>query len=242
MHALKYQNSLSPRQQCILDHCSLVNAVAARLLRRLPNSVVGDDLISVGMIGLIEAFDRFDATKGVPFAAYAELRIRGAMIDELRKVDWVPRSVRKRAERLEHVRTQLRERLKRPPELSELATGMEMTVEELSAYINNARIKRLISFDAPCGDQEGSRLYDLVKSDCTGSDQLMEIAELKRLVNEHIHELDDRGRLSIEMYYFEGATLKEIGNRLGVTESRACQIRTAAISQVRRRVQRALRR
>ena len=242
MHAQKINTAITERQQFILDHCSLVNAVASRLLRRLPSSVNGDDLVSVGMIGLIEAYDRFDSTKGVPFRAYAELRIRGAMIDELRRLDWVPRSVRKRSERLEHVRSNLQQRLKRPPEMSELAEGMEMTVTELTNYISNARISRLISFDVPCGDQDGSRLYDLVQSDCLGSDQILESNEIKRLVHSQITELDERSRLSIELYYFESATLKEIGDRLGVTESRACQIRTAAISQVRRRVQRSLRR
>ena len=229
MNALQIKTQLSTRQQCILEHCTLVNAVASRLLRRLPSSVVGDDLIRVGMIGLIEAYDRFDSTKGVPFSAYAELRIRGAMIDELRKLDWVPRSVRKRAERLEQVRSSLKEKLKRPPELTELAEGMGMTLEALSDYIHNAKIRRLISFDAPCGEQDGSRLYDLVKSDCVGSDQLLEQAEIKRLVNQEITELDDRSRQSIEMYYFESATLKEIGQQL---RHQSClPIRTAAISQ-----------
>ena len=137
------------REQLILDYYPLVRTIACRMARRLPPSVEVDELINIGTLGLIDAVDRYDASRGVPFKAYAEIRIQGAMFDALRGDDWVPRSVRRKVNRIEHAKKTLSFNLGRDPSRDEMAAAMDMSTDEYDNLVRDARIKKLISLDIP---------------------------------------------------------------------------------------------
>ena len=235
MLALFKDTSPDARHECILHYYYLVEAVASRLVRRLPSHVEKSEMIGVGVIGLIEAVDRYDPDKGVPFHAYAELRIRGSMIDALRQQDWVPRSVRRRSDALEDVRNRLLRRLGRLPSHREMAEELGMSEGDFASHMRECRIRKLVSLSAPIG-AEGISLVDLIMSDGPMADEALGSRELQAMACNEVLSLPERERIAVEMYYFKGCTLKEIGDRLGVTESRACQLRSAAIRRLKKRM------
>ena len=235
MLALFKDTSPDARHECILHYFYLVESVASRLVRRLPSHVEKSEMIGVGVIGLIEAVDRFDPDKGVPFHAYAELRIRGSMIDALRQQDWVPRSVRRRSDALEDVRGRLQRRFGRLPSHREIAAELGMSEKGFSSYMRDCKIRKLVSLNAPVGG-EGIALVDLVMADAPLVDDALCSQELQSIACKEVASLPDRERTAVEMYYFQGCTLKQIGDCLGVTESRACQLRSAAIRRLRKRL------
>ena len=226
------------RQKGINDFSPLVRSISSRLIRRLPANIDREDLNSIGFIGLIEAYDRFDRSKGVPFPAYAELRVRGAMIDYLRKQDWVPRSVRRRADTLENIRIDMRQKKGSKPSESELAAALGLSLEGLANYRRDSQISRFISLDSPAGGEENSSLYEMVAADGISPEEQLEEEQLKDLVWKEIERLPEREMQAVQLYYFQKKNLKEIGAFLGVTESRACQIRTAAVRGLRNRIRR----
>ena len=221
------------RHQTILKHFSLVDRVAGRLYRRLPNHVDFEDLMSVGSVGLIDAVNRFQNDRGVPFERYAEIRIQGSMIDHLRQQDWVPRSVRERSRDITQVKNHLSLQLKREATASEVAKAMGLSMVEYRQKEASAQIQSLISTETPIGD-EGGCLGDLLAD--SGADQLetLQKSELISTLRNAISNLEVSDRLVIQQYFFEEQTLKEIGESLGVTESRACQIRQRAVRRLRR--------
>ena len=225
--------TVNHRHQTIIKNFSLVDKVAARLYRRLPNHVDFDELISVGSVGLIDAANRFQDNRGVPFERYAEIRIQGSMIDHLRQQDWVPRSVRERARDIEQIKTRLTEHLNREPTTTEVANAFGMTVAEYRQKEASSQIQTMVSTETPIGD-EGSCLGDLLA--CSGADQLADIeqSELLNVLRQAISSLNEADQQVIEQYFFQEMTLKEIGDSLGVTESRACQIRQRAVGRLRK--------
>ena len=225
--------TINHRHQTIIKNFSLVDKVAARLYRRLPNHVDFDELISVGSVGLIDAANRFQDNRGVPFERYAEIRIQGSMIDHLRQQDWVPRSVRERARDIEQIKTRLTEQLNRDPSTLEVANAFGMSVAEYRQKEASAQIQTMVSTETPIGD-EGSCLGDLLA--CSGIDQLADIerSELLAVLRQAISGLNEADQQVIEQYFFQEMTLKEIGDSLGVTESRACQIRQRAVGRLRK--------
>ncbi|MEC7985884.1 MAG: RNA polymerase sigma factor FliA [Myxococcota bacterium] len=235
------QKSLSvERQDYILSFYPMVYSIARRLIRRLPPTVDIEDMVSVGVIGLIEAYDRFDQAKGIPFRAYAELRVRGAMIDELRKQDWVPRSVRRRAQELDGLRESLHKRLGRKAKETELADELKMNRQQFVRHRRRARIHSLVSIDQPLASTEACSIRDLLA--CSGLDSEASLVEkeLRVLLMEELGKLNEREKIAVELYFFERKSLKSIGDRLNVTESRACQIRGAAVRSLRKRIERRL--
>ena len=148
--------STDARSEVVLSHLPLIRTIATRLSKRLPPSVEVEELVNIGVLGLLDAWDRFDASKGVPFKSYAELRIKGQMIDALRSDDLVPRSVRRKHTRLEQERTSLTHRLGRLPTRSEMCDQLDLAPKAYDAFVTDSRIAQITSLDAPVGDDTGS--------------------------------------------------------------------------------------
>jgi RNA polymerase sigma factor for flagellar operon FliA len=226
----------SQRNAVLTTHIGLVRTIARRLAHRLPPSVEVDELVSIGMLGLMDAWDRYDPERGVTFKSYAELRIKGQMIDALRRNDWVPRSARKKSENLAHTRQAMTRRLRREPTLEEVRVELNMGKRAFEAYCVDAQIRPLTSLDTPLGDDGTGRILDRVADTEATAADLMVHNELRSEVARAVHNLPPKERAAVTLSYLESLTLKEIGQRLGVTESRACQLRSQGVKRLRFRL------
>ena len=216
--------------------------VAGRVAAGLPQSIEQSDLVSYGIFGLIDAIDKFDPGRGFKFETYAISRIKGAIIDELRSIDWVPRSVRAKARVDRAGDLEARERAARSPEDAEVAAELDMTEGELAQTLSQISFTGLVALDdllaASASDRGGRRHRRRhhhrrqARSRC----EAYEVDEMKHLLADAINRMPDRERLVLTLYYYEGLTLAEIGDVLGVTESRVCQIHTKSILQLRGRL------
>jgi len=224
------------RNELVLTHLPLIRTIAKRLSKRLPPSVEVEELVNIGVLGLLDAWDRFDATKGVPFKSYAELRVKGQMIDALRSDDLVPRSVRRKHTRLEQERVQLTHRLGRTPTRDEMRRQLDLAPTAYDAYVTDSRIARLASLDAPISDDSGATLGDNICLDATTAEDTFSDKELRKQVASAVHNLPDRERKVVTLYYIHRLTLREIGDQLGVTESRACQLRGQGVKRLKFRL------
>lgn len=226
------------REQLILQYAPLVKYVAGRVGVGLPNNIEHGDLVSYGMFGLIDAIERFDLDVGVKFETYAITRIRGAIIDELRSVDWVPRSVRAKARRINKAMQHLEGKLKRTPTDEELAVEVGVSVEVLRDMLETVSFTSVVALDESLnvGGEDGGRtaLVDTLQDVTSiGPEENVDDLETKQLLVETIERLSEREQKVIALYYFEGLTLAQIGGILGVTESRVCQIHTKAVVSLR---------
>jgi RNA polymerase sigma factor for flagellar operon FliA len=230
------------RERLVVAYSPLVKYVAGRMSAGLPAHVEEADLISYGLIGLISAIQRFDLEREIKFETYAIPRIRGAIIDELRSLDWVPRSVRARAREIERVNIKLEHRFQRAPTDEEMATELKVTIQEFQdalIQISNstiAALDELWTVSDSSGDQV-SLLDTLHDPDAPDPAKLMDASELKDRVADAIGRLPEREKLVIALYYYESLTLREIGEVLGVTESRVSQLHTKAVLRLRSRLQ-----
>jgi len=227
------------REGLILHYSALVKFVAGRLRAGLPRNVDAQDLISYGTFGLIDAIDKFDLERGYKFETYAVNRIKGAILDELRALDWVPRSVRSRAREIQRSLAELEHGLQRSPTDQELADHMDMPVEQLQDQLGELATLGFIALDELLnpGERDSGAVGDLLSDpkalDPSGS---FETAETRYMLADSVNRLPDRERLVVTLYYFEGLTLAEIGKVLSVTESRVCQIHTKAVMSLRNRL------
>ena len=212
----------------------LARAIARQTHARLPKGVALDDLVSAAVMGLMDAVDRYDASRGVAFKAYAKHRIQGAVLDSLRATDWVPRAVRRRADTLTRARTLLRARLGREPSATEIGGYLGLDGEAMQSLLRDANPQPLLSLDAPLED-DGSALGDLVPDDVTPEHTLQE-KERRTLVAAAIEQLPERERVALVLFYFREVPLKEVGAVLGVTESRACQLCSQAVKRLQGRL------
>ncbi|MDA8267820.1 MAG: RNA polymerase sigma factor WhiG [Actinomycetota bacterium] len=228
------------RQQLIVLYSPLVKYVAGRVAVGLPQHVDGADLVSYGIIGLIDAIDRYDTTRAVKFETYAIPRIRGAIIDELRAIDWVPRSVRAKARAVEQAYSSLEATLLRTPSDAEVATEMGVSEHDLHDVLRQISFVGVAALDEVFmvgGDRtERTTLGDTIADSTAGPVALFEDKEAKEILSQAIAKLGDRERTVLSLYYYENLTLAEIGEILGVTESRVCQIHTKAVLQLRSRL------
>lgn len=224
------------REQLILDHYPLVRTIACRMVRRFPSCVDVDELINVGALGLIDAVDRFDPTREVPFKAYAEIRIRGAIVDALRESDWVPRSVRRKYNKIEDARLTLHRQLGREPSRTELAQALELTMDQFDALAGDAQVRKLVSLDNPVDDDNMTPLSERLSDDSEDLTVLWEAAEIMGSVVQAVQNLPKKERTAVALYYLNNLTLKEIGRVLGVTESRACQLRAQGVKRLKFRL------
>ena len=212
------------REQLIMRHYPMVRKIAHRLVSRYPSSVDVEDLVTIGMLGLIEAVDRFENERSVSFSGYARIRVQGAIVDELRKQDWVPRSVRDRAGRISRMRETLTESLGRAPTETELAKALGVDVARLQELTKNSVVRTVISMD----DQEGDEtsLHGQVAADTEDAFDTALHACLRERVLTVVHELPERERQLVELYYFRCQSIKEIAATFGVSEGRISQIHT----------------
>ncbi len=217
----------------------MVRRMATRFLGTLPRSVRLDDLVSAGVMGLLASIDNFDPTLGIKFETYAMTRIRGAMVDSLRELDWVPRSIRQKARKLEQAVDQITRRLGRSPEDAELAEHLGLNVEEYRTLLDEVNVAVLLSLDDTLKGQDGSEssLSDST-ADTTlgGHDEMLEDQEVRDLLVDGLRDMPEQERLVVALYYYEELTLKEIGEVLGLTESRVSQIHSKALLVLRARV------
>ncbi|QJA05520.1 FliA/WhiG family RNA polymerase sigma factor [Thermosulfurimonas marina] len=228
--------SRSP-EELIFEHLPLVKYLAQRLAGRLPPALDSEDLVSAGILGLIEAARRFDPSRKIQFKTFAEFRIRGAMLDELRQLDWTPRSVKEKAAHLEKVITRLEQRLGRPPEDEEVARELGLSLDDYYRLLDEVRGLSLVDLEAlrkKLEDQEGLDLEDLLAAeDQEDPFEKLGLKELAEALAQAISELPERERLVITLYYYEGLTMKEIGRVMGYTESRISQIHSKALLHLR---------
>jgi RNA polymerase sigma factor for flagellar operon FliA len=237
MHQSHFIPACVSREAVLLEYYAVVKTIARRLARRLPAHIDRQELTQEGMIGLMDAQERYDPTLGVPFKAYAETRIRGAMVDWLRKQDVVPRSVRRKAHLIESGRAELVRTLERAPTREELAHHLGLSVEALDAIARTAGIRRTVSMDASTDEEGGVPLVErLSKADAVGQDAWMQDKQERRLTRSAIDHLPERERRAIRLHHIDGHTLRETGRLLGVTESRACQLTKKGIERLRFRL------
>ncbi len=232
--------SRSDRDQLIVNYSPLVKYVAGRVAVGLPQSVEHADLVSYGMFGLIDAIEKFDPERGFKFETYAISRIKGAILDELRSIDWVPRSVRAKARALERSYAKLEAEHARPPSDAELADALEMTEDQLQillaqiSFVGMAALDEVLAMGGERG--EAITLGDTIADGGDGPVGSFEVEETRQLLATTINRLPEREKLVLTLYYYEGLTLAEIGGVLGVTESRVCQIHTKAVLHLRSRM------
>jgi RNA polymerase sigma factor for flagellar operon FliA len=230
------------REQLVVAYAPLVKYVGGRMSSGLPAHVDEADLISYGMEGLINAVERFDLSREIKFETYAITRIKGAIIDQLRALDWVPRSVRARAREIERAHSKLEHRLQRTPTDDEMAEELGLSVQEFQealVKISNSTVvalDELWSVSDSSGDQV-SLLDTLQDYDAPDPQTLLDASELKDRLAEAISDLPEREKLVIALYYYENLTLREIGEVLGVTESRISQLHTKAVLRLKSRLQ-----
>lgn len=228
------------RDQLIVLYSPLVKFVAGRVAVGLPQHVEQADLVSYGVIGLIDAIERFDPVRQVKFETYAIPRIKGAIIDELRAIDWVPRSVRSKARALEQAHSTLEAQLLRAPTDAELAAELGVSGDELAETLRQMSLVGVAALDEVFmagGDRtERTTLGDMIPDSTAGPVAVFEDKESKEILAKAISQLGDREKTVLSLYYYEGLTLAEIGEILGVTESRVCQIHTKAVLQLRTRL------
>jgi RNA polymerase sigma factor for flagellar operon FliA len=225
------------REALILQYSPLVKFVAGRVAVGLPRNVDQSDLVSNGIFGLIDAIDKFEPERGFKFETYAINRIKGAILDGLRALDWVPRSVRSRAREIERSMSELEHRLHRTPTDEELAAHMSTGVDAVRATLAEMSNLGLVALDELVGPDSSSSMSDFIADPSgVGPEAAFQAEETRHLLSDAINRLPDRERLVITLYYFEGLTLAEIGDVLGVTESRVCQIHAKSVLSLRNRM------
>ena len=235
----RYRDTGDPevREQLILHYAPLVKYVAGRVAVGMPPNVEHSDLVSYGIFGLMDAIEKFDLDKGYKFETYAITRIKGAIIDELRSVDWVPRSVRAKARRIEAAVSRLESELHRSPTDEELAAAVDMTLDELEDTLAKMSLTSVAALDEVLDVGEGGDRISLVDTlqDLTTvmPEESLDDQETKQMLRAAIGRLSEREQTVLGLYYFEGMTLAQVGEVLGVTESRICQIHTKAVMSLR---------
>ncbi|HEX3033450.1 MAG TPA: RNA polymerase sigma factor WhiG [Bacillota bacterium] len=239
----KDQKDVQAREDLILAYAPLVKYVAGRLAIGLPANVQRDDLYSYGIFGLMEAIERFDHQRGIKFETYAIARVRGAILDGLRAMDWVPYSVRQKARQLEKMYSEMEAKLGRAATDTEICSALEITMSQFHKMLLETGSTTVLSLDEQVGgeggDNEGIKLLDIIQDhQAQDPNSVAEYAEIKSMLAEAIDKLPERERLVIALYYYEGLTLKEIGQVLGVTESRISQMHAKAILRLRGRLSR----
>jgi len=229
------------RERLILHYSPLVKYVAGRVSVGLPATIEQADLVSYGIFGLIDAIEKFDIGRNIKFETYAINRIRGAIIDELRAIDWIPRSVRFKAREVERALGELEGRLLRPPSDAELADELGVSLDDLQETLNQINLVSVVALDElmSAGGEKGesvSLVDTLADSKAADPQMSFESEETRHILAQAINHLPERERLVITLYYYEGLTLAQIGQVLGVTESRVCQMHTKAVLQLRNKM------
>ncbi len=240
---LKTENKVLNNEQktrLITEYAPLIKFIAQKIAVRLPSNIELDDLISSGVIGLMDAIDKYDPTRDNKFKTYAEFRIRGAILDELRAQDWVPRSVRDKSKRLDRMVAKLEAELGRTPNEREVAQGLEISLEEYHSLVNQVKPVSVLSVD----DQSSYTNFDkksiiniLDGSKLNNPLVQLNVKKVQKMIAKCIEALPERQRLVLSLYYYEDLNLKEIGKVLRVTESRISQLHAQAVTKLKNKLQ-----
>ena len=226
---------LETRDRLVMEHVGLVRALAGRLAHRVPSQVEVSELISVGVLGLIDAASRFKPSLGVPFDAFARRRIHGAMLDALRDLDWAPRSVRRLGRTMDGTVARLRHELGREPQEKEIAGALNVNDAEYGRMLDQLKTAELATI-RQATSEDGTNSLEVAIDPGEGPYATLERQELREFLAEAITELPERERHILALYYHEELTLAEIGEVIGVGESRVSQLRTQAIGRLRSRL------
>lgn len=225
------------REQLILEHLPQIKYIAQRISTKLPSHVELNDLVGAGVLGLLDAIDKFDPSRGVKFKTYAELRIKGAILDSLRNLDWAPRSLRKKSKDLEKVYKDLEQRLGRPASDKEVSEDMGLSLDEFYELVDQIKGLNLGSFQELSPQDDEKSAEPLVKyiPDAPQMDPLylFHKLEIRNILATAIDALPKKERLVVSLYYYDELTMKEIGKVLGVNESRVSQLHTKAMLRLR---------
>lgn len=236
-----YQNSASlasvaypagTRDSLIIDHLPKVKYIADRIATKLPPSIELEDLYGAGVIGLIDAVERFDESRGVAFTTFAEMRVRGAILDNLRSLDWASRSTRKRAKEVQAAYDRLEQETGNPPTEESVSEYLKISVAELRIALQEIRGLKITNLDE-CDKETGISLAEIIADKAATQLDAIERAEQQRLLSDAIGRLPERERMVIALYYVEELTMKEVAEVLGVTESRVSQLKSQAAARLR---------
>jgi len=235
----KKSNRTEERDELIVFYSPLVKYVASRIAAGLPQNVDQSDLVSYGMFGLIDAINKFDLERGYKFETYAISRIKGSILDELRSIDWIPRSIRSKAKSVEKAMTKLEAKLHRVPTDIEIAEELKLTINQLNnlytqiSSLGIVALDEMLSFNGSENLTYGDTLADRGE----GPGKIYENLETRQVLASAISSMSEREKVVLTLYYYEGLTLADIGDVLGVTESRVCQIHTKAVLQLRSKME-----
>ncbi|MBI4083687.1 MAG: FliA/WhiG family RNA polymerase sigma factor [Candidatus Lambdaproteobacteria bacterium] len=225
------------REEVVLEYAPMVKQIANRLAARLPDHLDREDLVQAGMIGLLDAIEKYDPTREAQFRTYAEFRIRGAMLDDLRACDWIPRSVRENADRIAQAQQAIQAQTGRHAEEPEIAAALGLSLNEYHDLLLKARTAPLLSIEELqdyTDDGSSGTIFDVLEDpSCSDPLDVLALDELRARLRDAIARLPEKERLVLSLYYNDGLNLKEIGQVLGLTESRVCQIRTQAVLRLR---------
>jgi RNA polymerase sigma factor for flagellar operon FliA len=226
------------REQIVLEHTPLIRYIVNRIAVRLPSHIDLDDLHNTGVIGLMDAIEKYDPDKNCKFKTYAEFRIKGAILDQLRSLDWVPRSVRQKSRKLERAYGEVEQRLGRMASEDEVADSLGLQIEKFHELLNQVRGISMINLEEVRGtnaDGDRSGTFADIVEDVNSENPFatLKLTEMKSVVADTIASLPEKERLVISLYYYEDLNMKEIGGILGITESRVCQIHTKSVLRLR---------
>jgi len=231
----EYSKKRTPelQEKIIIEYAGLVKLVAGRLSMYLGYNVEYDDLVGYGIFGLIDAIDKFDFFKGVKFETYASLRIRGAILDQIRKMDWIPRSIRQKQRKMDMAYQSLEIQNGRSANDCEVAQILEITVEELETWQNQTKVTNIISLDEFMEQGSETNIEPCITAGFDQPEKILEKQELKEILTKTLETLTEKEKTVIVLYYYEELTLKEISRILEVSESRISQLHTKALQKMK---------
>jgi len=233
----KLNNEVCYRQELIVRYMGLVKYVVRKMIKNFPQVLEENDLYQIGILGLSEAIDRFDPAYGIKFETYAIPRIKGSIIDELRKLDWIPRSLRAKLNNIREKTVELEQKFSGSYTDDEMANGLGIEIDDLHNWKRDSNSINLYSLDKPMDDSNKQNLYDIVEdTDYIKTDEKLEEEEMKRILLKAIKKLPEKTRLAITLYYYEKLTFKEIGKILNVSESRISQIHSETMAKLKKEI------
>jgi len=235
------KSDIDTENELIQKYLPLVSAVVGRLAMTLPEHVSHDDLYSAGLVGLLQAMRNYNPTCGTAFETYARVRVRGAMLDELRRMDWVPRTIHEKARKIKAVMAALEQQLGQTPTEAQMAREMKLTPDEYAELLDEVRPAAFVCLDAAgsSDDGDGGALYEVIADSANESPvEQVSTNELKQVILERLQDLPEMQRKVLALYYVEDLHLREIAEVFGLTESRICQIHSQAILSMRAYLQR----
>lgn len=229
-----YEKNKTPelREQLILEYANVVNLVAGRLSMYLGYTVEYDDLVGYGIFGLIDAIDKYDMAKNVKFETYASLRIRGSILDQIRKMDWIPRTLRQKQKQMDAAATKLEAEMGRPAEPDEIASELGISIDEYNEWKTEAEFTNLVSLDDYLEQGSESRMESF-GTKFQQPETAIQKQELREMLIEALNTLTEKEQKVITLYYYEELTLKEISRILEVSESRVSQLHTKALRKIK---------